>query len=50
LYICIGFECLFSLTFTDAEKISFDNLVEFYLPPVENDNAYKLKLKYENLK
>lgn len=40
MLIFIGFECLFSLTFTDAEKISFENLVEFYLPPVENDNAY----------
>jgi len=43
----IGFECLFSSTFTDAEKISFENLIKFYLPPVENDDAM-LKLKYGN--
>jgi hypothetical protein len=36
----IGFECIFCSTFTDVEKISFENLVEFYLPIVENDNAY----------
>jgi hypothetical protein len=35
----IGFECIFSSTFT-LEKISFENFVEFYLPPVEIDNAY----------
>ncbi|KAF0756424.1 zinc finger MYM-type protein 1-like [Aphis craccivora] len=40
----IGFECLFSSTFIDAEKVSFENLVEYYLPPVENDNVM-LKLK-----
>jgi len=43
----IELECLFSSTFTDAEKISFENLVEFYLPTVENDNAM-LKLKSGN--
>ncbi|VVC27880.1 Hypothetical protein CINCED_3A001083 [Cinara cedri] len=31
---------LSSSIFTDAEKISFENLVEFYLSPVESDNAY----------
>lgn len=49
MYIFIGFECLFSLTFTDVEKISFENLVEFYLPPVEHDNAY-VKIKIWKLK
>ncbi|KAF0764400.1 zinc finger MYM-type protein 1-like [Aphis craccivora] len=47
----IGFECLFSSTFTDAKKISFENLVEFYLPPVENDNAMlKLKIASQDVK
>ena len=49
MYIFIGFECLFSLTFTDAEKISFENLVECYLPPVEHDNAY-VEIKMWKLK
>jgi hypothetical protein len=45
----IRFECLFSSTFTDAEKISFKNLVEFYLPPVESNNAY-VEIKIWKLK
>lgn len=36
----IGFECLFSSTFTDEERLAFEKLVEFYLPPVEKDNSY----------
>jgi len=43
----VGFKCLFNSKFTDAKKISFENLVEFYLPSVKNDNAM-LKLKYGN--
>jgi hypothetical protein len=39
LYV-IGFECLFSTTFTDEEKLAFQKLVEFYLQPVERDNSF----------
>jgi len=49
LYINIGYECLFTTTFSDAEKIAYDNLVEFYLPPVEHDNAY-IEIKIWKLK
>ncbi|XP_029340933.1 zinc finger MYM-type protein 1-like [Acyrthosiphon pisum] len=37
------------LSLNDAEKISFENLVEFYLPPVEHDNAY-VEIKIWKLK
>jgi len=50
LLVRIGFEFVFSSKFTDAEKISFENLVEFYLPPVENDNNMgKLKIASQDL-
>jgi hypothetical protein len=36
----IGFECLFNCTFIDVERLSFENLIEFYLLPIENDNVF----------
>lgn len=36
----IGFECLFSLSFTDEERLAFEKLVEFYIQPVEKDNSF----------
>jgi len=32
---------LFSSSFTDEERLAFEKLVEFYIQPVEKDNAFE---------